>query len=65
MAILYTTNCPQCEVLKKKLDAKGIPYTINDSVKEMLELCIQSVPVLKVDDKMMNFSEANAWINAQ
>ena len=23
---LYTTGCPQCLILEKKLDLKGIPY---------------------------------------
>jgi len=26
--IFYTTNCPRCQVLKKKMDALGIKYKI-------------------------------------
>ena len=27
--VLYSTGCPKCKVLKKKLDAKDIKYTLN------------------------------------
>lgn len=65
MVVLYTTGCPKCGVLKKKLDAKGIKYEENDSTMEMLSLGITQVPVLKVEDKLLEFSEANNWINQQ
>lgn len=65
MVVIYTTGCPKCGVLKKKLDAKGIKYEENNSVMEMLSLGITQVPVLKVEDKLLEFSEANNWINKQ
>lgn len=65
MVVFYTTGCPKCGVLKKKLDAKGIEYEENNSVMEMLNLGITQVPVLKVEDKLLEFSEANNWINQQ
>lgn len=65
MVVFYTTGCPKCGVLKKKLDAKGIKYKENNSVMEMLSLGITQVPVLKVEDKLLEFSEANNWINQQ
>ena len=63
--ILYSTGCPKCIVLKKKLDNKGIEYTENNSVDEMLSLNITLVPVLKVGGSMMDFAQANTWINEQ
>lgn len=65
LVVLYSTGCPKCEVLKKKLAAKGINYTENSSVDEMLALGITQVPVLKIDDKLMSFAEANSWVNTQ
>ena len=65
MVVFYTTGCPKCGVLKKKWDAKGIEYEENNSVMEMLNLGITQVPVLKVEDKLLEFSEANNWINQQ
>lgn len=38
MITLYSTNCPRCMVLEKKLAAAGIEYTINNDVDEMLSL---------------------------
>lgn len=38
--ILYTTGCPACAVLKKKLDSKKIIYTENNSETEMEALGI-------------------------
>ena len=61
--ILYSTGCPKCRVLKTKLDKKNINYTENNNVEEMLELGFDLLPVLKVDDDIMNFTEANDWIN--
>ncbi len=63
MIILYSTGCPRCRVLRQKLNSKHVPYTEENSVSKMLELGITQVPVLSVDGKIMEFSEANAWIN--
>lgn len=63
--ILYSTGCPKCEVLKKKLSEKGVQYTENNSVDEMLKLGIEAVPVLKVNDRLLDFKEAVDWVNKQ
>lgn len=63
--ILYSTGCPKCNVLTRKLDAKGIEYTVNNSVEEMLALDITEVPVLQVDNQLMSFAEAVSWVNDQ
>lgn len=65
MVVFYTTGCPKCGVLKKKLDAKGIKYEENNSVMEMLAFGITQVPVLKVENQLLEFAEANNWINQQ
>ncbi len=65
MVILYSTNCPKCQVLKKKLDSKSIQYTVETSVDTMLSLGITQVPVLSVDGGLLSFTQANEWINAQ
>ncbi len=63
--ILYSTGCPRCSVLKKKLEEKGINYTENNSVDEMLALGIMTVPVLGIGDELKNFTESVAWLNNQ
>ena len=62
--ILYSTGCPKCEVLKKKLKAKNIEYVENNNVEDMESLGIDQVPVLSVDGNLMSFAEANNWINS-
>ena len=57
-AVLYSTGCPHCKVLKQKLDSEGIEYEVCDDIKEMQTLGITVVPVLKIEDKLYNFSEA-------
>lgn len=59
--ILYSTGCPKCQVLKKKLDAAGISYTVITDVDEMLALGIKSAPMLEADGNLMDFPSANAW----
>lgn len=62
---LYSTGCPRCEVLKKKLSEKSVDYTEVTSVDDMLALGIKEVPVLSVDGGLMSFKEAIDWVNNQ
>lgn len=61
--ILYTTGCPRCVVLKKKLDAKGVSYSTVDDQDLMISKGFMEAPILEVDGACMGFSEANKWIN--
>jgi len=63
--ILYSTGCPACNVLKKKLSAKGIQFEENTDRELMRSMNFVRVPVLDVDGKQMDFTEANKWINEQ
>lgn len=63
--VLYSIGCPQCTVLKMKLDRKGIEYRLNDSVEEMQALGITSAPVLSVNGELKKFSEAVRWVGEQ
>ena len=62
--ILYSTGCPKCKILKKKLDNSGIEYAEETSVDKMLALGITQVPVLYVNDEMLPFVKANEYINS-
>ena len=65
MPIMYSTGCPKCEVLKRKLIELGCGFQLCTDIQEMIRLGINEVPMLKVDDVMMNFSEALKWIEEQ
>ncbi len=61
--ILYTTHCPKCLVLEKKLASKNIEFEEITDNELMLKKGFTMVPVLEVDGKIMDFKEANTWIN--
>lgn len=63
--ILYSTGCPQCKVLKDKLNNKGIVFVENTDREQMMSMNFVRVPILEVDGVRMNFAEANKWINEQ
>lgn len=60
---LYTTHCPRCMVLEKKLTTKNIDYVESTDVDLMVSKGIIAVPVLEVDEKRLDFKEANEWLN--
>ena len=60
--ILYSTNCPKCKILKAKLDEKNIEYIINSDVNEMLSKGFKIVPVLEVDERILNYLDAVKYI---
>ena len=60
---LFSTGCPRCKVLAKKLDSKGITYKVVDDVDEMVKMGIFNVPYLSVDGTLMSFKESIDWVN--
>lgn len=61
--ILYSTHCPMCNVLEKKLQMKNIEYDICTDINEIRKLGFLSAPILKVDDDYYTFKEANILLN--
>lgn len=60
--ILYTIHCPQCNVLEKKLQQKGIQFEVVEDREYILSLGIKSAPVLEVNGERMSFTKAMAWL---
>jgi glutaredoxin len=60
---LYTTGCPKCKILEKKLNDKKVSYNKITDVDEMINAGFLYSPVLKVNDKFMPFTEAIGWVN--
>lgn len=61
--VLYSTGCPRCKVLKKKLDEAGLKYTENNDVDEMLSLGISEVPILVINGELLNFNKSIEWLS--
>lgn len=61
--ILYSTNCPKCMVLEKKLSSAGVDFEIVTDVDVMQEKGFMSAPMLEVNGKALDFKEAIDWVN--
>lgn len=55
--VLYSTGCPQCTVLEKKLAEKGINYDLCEDIDTMTNMGIKKVPMLEVDGELMEFNK--------
>lgn len=61
---LYSTHCPKCIILQKKLDMASIVYNTVEDVEEIAKTGMLSVPLLRVDDgAVMDFATAVKWVN--
>ena len=61
--VLYSTHCPKCNVLEKKLDAANINYEVVTDVDVMAEKGFKSAPILEVNGDIKTFSEAIEWVS--
>ena len=55
--ILYSTGCPKCRVLKKKLQNAGIDYEEENDIEFMQSMGFLEVPKLRVGNKIYGFKE--------
>ena len=62
---LYSTGCPQCKVLKAKLDQAGISYTLINDQDIMAAKGFRSAPILEVNDTTYTFADAVKWVRGQ
>lgn len=61
--ILYSTNCPKCKQLERKLNSLNIEFEITNDIQKLIDLGFRSAPVLQIDDKFYEFSAA--WKKAE
>ena len=61
--VLYSTNCPKCNVLKNKLDAENVDYELVENEDVMIQKGFMSAPMLEVDGQVMDFITAVKWVN--
>lgn len=62
---LFSTGCPKCKVLKKKLDDAGIDYETKTDPDEMIKLGFKTAPMLGVGEDYYDFSKAIAWLRSR
>ena len=61
--ILYTTHCPKCNVLYKKMMDKGILFDVSEDIDVLIELGYMSAPMLYDGEKYYDFNEAMKLVN--
>ena len=61
--IFTSQTCPKCRILKMKLAQKGLEYEECTDEAKMQEMGLMSLPVMSVDGKLMDFSEAIKYVN--
>jgi len=62
---LYSTNCPKCKVLEKKLQLKNIDFEVKDSKEDidyLISLGYKSAPMLEVDGTFYKFEDAVKFV---
>lgn len=61
--VLYSTNCPKCNVLSMKLKDKNVDFTVNTNVDDMIAKGFQSAPILEVNGEYYEFGDAVRVVN--
>ena len=63
--VLYSTGCPRCRVIEKKLDDAGVQYSKIEDVDLMISKGMMSAPMLEVNGETMDFAKAINWVNGR
>lgn len=61
--ILFSSGCPKCNVIIKKLKAAGIEYEEKTSIEDMQAIGITTLPQLSVGGVLYSFGDAIRWID--
>lgn len=60
---IYSTGCPRCKVLIRKLQDNKVTFSICDDISIMENKGIVSVPMLEWKGQLYNFSESVQLVN--
>lgn len=56
-------GCPQCSVLKKKLDQAGVEYTHIEDINAIVALGFKGAPLLQTEDMILCGPDAIKWFS--
>lgn len=66
MIVLYSNHCPKCDIIRDKLNAKKIEYTLVDDETILTDRGFDFMPVLEVDGTLItSMMDINNYINKQ
>lgn len=60
---LYSTGCPKCVILEKKMNQKNIKYDTVSDVDLMQEKGFMTLPMVEIDGEIYDFKAAIDFIN--
>lgn len=64
--IVYSSpTCPKCRMLKQQLTEAGIFFTVCEDVEIALSKGVSTLPMLEVNQELMNLSDALKWIRSK
>lgn len=67
MTLYKKPRCPKCSVLEKKLQSKGVEFTVVEDEAITSDLGrregILSAPILEVNGEYLDFSHAKSYID--
>ncbi len=64
--IVYSTGCPMCKKLLKRLEESNIDYTLCTDGAAMEKKGIDRVPMLEIDEgQLLDFGQAIQFIKAK
>lgn len=63
MYILYSNDCPNCKILENKLKNKNVNFKKESNLDYIIENGYMSVPILRKENELMTFMEANEFLN--
>ena len=62
---LYTKDdCSRCDMIKDKLNSKGVSFNEVKDEEIIISLGIDFLPVLEVEGELLDLGKANNYINS-
>ncbi|MDD4516353.1 hypothetical protein [Massilibacteroides sp.] len=68
LVTIYTQkNCPKCDVLKKKMEQKGIKFKEETDLPTLVALGVVYTPMLKINEvtPLLSFADARKWVDCE
>lgn len=65
MIIMYSTHCPLCRVLERKLIEKNIDFDEITDEDTIIARGIKNVPMLDINGQLFTFAESIRWVDSQ
>ena len=67
--VLYSTGCPKCKVLKKKLEQLEVDFSLVENIDDLNKFAdehnIREAPFLVVDDEILDFKSAIKYLTKE